>query len=64
MGREIDFAETIGGATDEVVFTQHWNGTTDDQSTEKVLNGIDITQFHVYAVEMENQQLKCTSMAS
>ena len=55
---EIDFAEALGSNTAQMTFTQHWNGNVADQTEETVLNSIDITKFHTYAVEMGNGQLK------
>jgi len=54
---EVDFAEAIGSNTNEVTFTQHWDGTNNDK-TEEISHSTDITQFHEYAVEMKNGLLK------
>ncbi|HEY9246263.1 MAG TPA: chitobiase/beta-hexosaminidase C-terminal domain-containing protein, partial [Candidatus Methanoperedens sp.] len=55
---EVDFAEGIGSKTNQIEFAQHWNGNIADQSEGAILTNIDITQFHTYAVEMENGKLK------
>ena len=54
---EVDFAEAAGLYPREMTFTQHWNGNIADKS-EEVSIDTDISQFHTYAVEMENGQLK------
>jgi hypothetical protein len=50
---EIDFAEAAGLYPRVMTLTQHWNGKLESVNTD-----IDISQFHTYAIEVENGQLK------
>jgi beta-glucanase (GH16 family) len=53
---ELDFAETTGSDANLITFTQHW-GTSSNHQAQTDKYNIDVTQYHVYILELKNGQL-------
>lgn len=57
---EIDFVETSGKDSSAVIFTQHWGKHQDNShpQQESWLKNIDVTQWHIYSVEVTKDSIK------